>query len=316
MKRIVLFIVICTLSRMTVTAQNGPLKFQDNPLVFYGQDGHWEARQDAFSNLVWKSYSTQYFMINDTYFLQNGNVGIGIPAPTAKLQVAGNIVASELVVLNDPGNNTTPYLSGLTIYNRGASGNSYGWKWQTASVGGGFGVYPNSMELWEYPDVDNSNNCCRGRLKIAKSTGVNVYPQAVVIDGNGNLALGGYTDAGNNTLSVNGSVGIGTNNAQGYRLAVVGSMIAERIKVKSQASWPDFVFHHGYKLPSLATLENYIKENQHLPEIPSAAEVQENGIDVGEMNRKLLQKVEELTLYIIDLQKQVNELKKNQHQDK
>jgi hypothetical protein len=75
--------------------------------------------------------------------------------------------------------------------------------------------------------------------------------------------------------------------------------------------WYDHVFHSDYQLRSLPELEQYIKQNNHLPEIPSAEEVQENGLDLGDMQGKLLQKVEELTLYILDLQKQINELKNN-----
>lgn len=107
-------------------------------------------------------------------------------------------------------------------------------------------------------------------------------------------------------IGSDGNVAIGTTDPRGHKLAVAGSIIAEKIKVKTYASWPDFVFNDDYKLPSLQQLEAFIIANKHLPEIPSANEVAENGQDLGEMNRKLLQKVEELTLYLIDLQKQVN----------
>lgn len=74
-------------------------------------------------------------------------------------------------------------------------------------------------------------------------------------------------------------------------------------------SWPDFVFGNNYKLMNLYELEHYINTNQHLPDVPAAQEVSANGIDLGEMNAILLQKVEELTLHIIELQKQIDELK-------
>ena len=74
-------------------------------------------------------------------------------------------------------------------------------------------------------------------------------------------------------------------------------------------SWPDFVFGNNYKLMNLYELEQYINTNQHLPDVPAAQEVSANGIDLGEMNAILLQKVEELTLHIIELQKQIDELK-------
>ncbi|ATP58047.1 hypothetical protein CPT03_17020 [Pedobacter ginsengisoli] len=107
----------------------------------------------------------------------------------------------------------------------------------------------------------------------------------------------------------NGNVSIGTTNPQGYKLAVAGNMIAESVKVKLQGAWPDYVFHDQYNLPSLNQVENFIKLNKHLPEIPSEAEIQKNGQDIGEMNSKLLKKVEELTLYVINQQKEIEVLK-------
>jgi len=102
-----------------------------------------------------------------------------------------------------------------------------------------------------------------------------------------------------------GNVAIGTEDARGFKLAVAGKMIAEKIVVKTYSNWPDYVFDGDYKLPSLTELENYITAHKHLPDIPSAKEVQQNGIDLGEMNAKLLQKVEELSLYIIEQQKTI-----------
>lgn len=103
----------------------------------------------------------------------------------------------------------------------------------------------------------------------------------------------------------NGNVGIGTLDTKGYKLAVAGNFIAEKVKVKLVPDWPDFVFEANYPLRTLEETEAFIKAHHHLPEIPSAAEVKEHGQDVGEMNAKLLQKVEEMTLYMIDLQKQL-----------
>jgi len=108
---------------------------------------------------------------------------------------------------------------------------------------------------------------------------------------------------------VAGNIGVGVTDTKGYKLAVGGSMVAESIKVKLKTAWPDYVFAPAYKLPSLQEVEDHIKQHQHLPGMPSAKEVAAEGIDLGEMNRKLLQKVEELTLYIIELRKEVNALK-------
>lgn len=98
-----------------------------------------------------------------------------------------------------------------------------------------------------------------------------------------------------------------------YKFAVGGKVICEELRVKLQSGgWPDYVFHKDYKLATLTEVEKYIKENSHLPNIPSAAEVEKNGIAVGDMQKRLIEKVEELTLYVIELEKKMNELKSGQ----
>lgn len=107
-----------------------------------------------------------------------------------------------------------------------------------------------------------------------------------------------------------GRVCIGCKTPQtGAKLSVNGDLFAKKIKV-TLANWADFVFEDNYKIPSLPSLEKYIREHKHLPEIPTAKEVKENGVDLGEMNVKLLQKIEELTLHLIEQNKRIEALEK------
>jgi len=112
-------------------------------------------------------------------------------------------------------------------------------------------------------------------------------------------------------ISDKGNVSIGTDDSKGYKFAVKGDMIAEKVVVKLHNDWPDFVFKKEYGLMSLDEVECFIEENSHLPNIPSAKIVKEVGIDLGNMDALLLQKIEELTLYVIELKKEIDTLKKD-----
>ena len=114
-------------------------------------------------------------------------------------------------------------------------------------------------------------------------------------------------------ISRNGEVTIGTAQRQaGYLLGVNGKIKAKEIKV--EAGWADYVFEPDYDLKSLHEVNQFIRENKHLPGIPSAAEVAENGVSLGEMNSKLLEKIEELTLHTINQQEIIDELVKQNKQ--
>ena len=106
-------------------------------------------------------------------------------------------------------------------------------------------------------------------------------------------------------IQSNGNVGIGTVSPGNWKLAVNGKVRAKEVKVET--GWSDFVFNKEYELPSLQEVDNHIKEKGHLKDIPSAKEVEENGIFLGEMDAKLLQKIEELTLYTIQQEKKIED---------
>jgi hypothetical protein len=122
---------------------------------------------------------------------------------------------------------------------------------------------------------------------------------------------GGIGTTANMIIAANGEVGIGTDlasNTDHYKLAVNGAVRAKRFVVET--TWQDFVFDKKYKLKSLQEVEQYIKQNGHLPEIPSAKEVESNGGDLGELVSLQMKKIEELTLYVIEQNKKIEELSK------
>ncbi|MGK6353470.1 hypothetical protein [Parapedobacter sp. DT-150] len=108
-------------------------------------------------------------------------------------------------------------------------------------------------------------------------------------------------------LLVSGNVGIGTTTPQA-KLAVNGNILAKEVKVKTDISVPDYVFEEDYELLTLDEIETYVKEHKHLPEVPSAADIEKDGLDLGEMNLLLLKKVEELTLHLIEKEKEIKRL--------
>ncbi len=141
----------------------------------------------------------------------------------------------------------------------------------------------------------------------------------VVLQGYGGLAF--RTASGKLTMDRDGIVTIGlddakiasiaanTDNTHEYTLYIAKGIRSERSRVDLKTDWPDFVFEKDYNLTPLGELETFIQKNHHLPNIPNAATVQAEGIDLGDMDAKLLQKVEELTLYVIELKKEIEALK-------
>jgi len=154
------------------------------------------------------------------------------------------------------------------------------------------------------------------------------YAGAGNVIGTGNVFIGynsAYNETGSNKLYIDNSststplvygdfnsnqVGINALPPTGYTFAVGGKAIAEEIVVKLRADWSDYVFENTYRLPTYGELERYIQAHHHLPDVPSAAEVKDNGVSLGEMNAILLKKIEELTLYILEQNKRISQLER------
>ncbi|HEX7905823.1 MAG TPA: hypothetical protein VF487_18255 [Chitinophagaceae bacterium] len=118
----------------------------------------------------------------------------------------------------------------------------------------------------------------------------------------GGLVIGPWSNANAGLrITPSGNVGIGISSPEA-KLAVNGDIFSKKVKV-TQTGWPDYVFEKTYRLPSLDEVEKFIQQHRHLPDVPSAKEVEKNGLDLGDNQAVLLKKIEELTLYIIDLKK-------------
>jgi hypothetical protein len=135
-----------------------------------------------------------------------------------------------------------------------------------------------------------------GSVRFAGLTNDNSQARVIVSDINGNLY---WRDAGS----------IALNETMNSDLAVNGRLFAQQMLITQTGRWPDYVFSKQYKLPSLTEVESFINQNSHLPGIPSAAEVEKKGIDVGSSQAAQLKKIEELTLYIIQQDKELKTLK-------
>jgi hypothetical protein len=181
-----------------------------------------------------------------------------------------------------------------------------------STIQGQYGNPPTvkALEIVSQPTEGSFINLKSGTKQIF--LGSSQYGNNLTISANDPFAFGyGAT----NVMKVNpittgnptGSLSIGTNLApNGYKLAVGGKIIAEELKIQLQtAPWPDYVFAKDYQLPTLAEVEKQIQEKGHLANVPSACEVEANGFEVGDMARIQQQKIEELTLYIIELNKKL-----------
>ncbi len=230
-----------------------------------------------------------YLMTADTARMKvtdTGYVGIGNNSPAQMLHVAG-------VIRSDDGFQ----VDGSTVIDNGAGWHrSYGATgWYNGTYGGGW-YMSDSTWIRTY-----------GNKSIYHNTGTMRTDGTFQVGSSGstlNVANGGTFAYRTNVLFANtsGAVGIGTTNPGTYKLAVNGAVRAKEVVVDS--NWSDFVFDDDYALPSLDTVAAQIREHKHLPGVPSAAEIQQRGLSVGESQTMIMRKVEELTLYLLQLKKE------------
>tara|TARA_A100000171_G_C2136241_1_gene150485 strand:+ start:881 stop:1876 length:996 start_codon:yes stop_codon:yes gene_type:complete len=223
------------------------------------------------SKYMWRTDNGNVLLVESS-----GNVGIGTTSPLAKLHIDDTSGQKHRGLI----------LSGSW----GSSGTHYN-------------LMSFKATSWLNEDVflDNSSEGQKNfHLGIVSDNGYFNQDRFSIIQGGvERFVVDGYANAGN--------VGIGTTSPT-EKLSVNGTVLAKKVRVSADGGdWPDFVFAPNFKLRTLNELEAYIKTNQHLPEVPSAKEVEENGLDLGKMDATLLQKVEELTLYTIEQEKKIKQ---------
>ncbi|MGX1931315.1 hypothetical protein [Flagellimonas sp. 2504JD4-2] len=255
----------------------------------------------------------------------NGNVGIGTSSPGTKLDVSGSVNGTEYITVSKGGS-----------YRVGMNGQSHGYiTGRNDNVESKFQIHSNGNTWFDGGNVGVGTTSPLEKFQIGDSYlfhdgghkvlmfmhgsgGVDLhsdkYAGEIRFDPvNGYLRFGTsstLTDAPITRFSVSkeGKVGIGSLNTGSHRLAVEGSIGAREVKVEA-SGWSDYVFEQDYDLPTLEEVEKHIQEKGHLINIPSAKEVEENGIQLGEMNKLLLEKIEELTLYTLAQEKKLKNIK-------
>ena len=222
-----------------------------------------------------------HFLFAQNVFPSSGNVGIGTTSPTALLDLRG-------------------------LFNCVGGGVFHG-------IDGG--IYPGNLAAYFLGPSDGSANIIvQGNGGTGAAFWLTANDGMFKIGGNG----GSEPPTGGVNIDYAGHVGINTLNTSGFNLTVAGSAAFDQVTVETISSnnpnatpWADYVFDKDYQLPSIYSIADYIKANNHLPGIPTTAEVKKNGLDLGATEAKLLEKIEQLTLYTIQLQQQMDSMKTN-----
>lgn len=280
----------------------------------------------------WNRSGTTVFNTNP------GNIGIGTNSPTEKLTI--NATDPAINFLNAGTGKGLLQVSGnhmrLGTYNTNANGNLYfttlGIDRMAITHDGNFGVgILSPVGKFQITGGVEASLTTHGFLMLGTIGSTNlVFDNNEILarnNGNsshlymqnsgGNVYIGDATNFNSahrlgvdgNTV-ITGALRVGTTpTPSGYRLAVDGKVICTEVMVRLVSNWPDYVFSSNYKLRSIKELENFINMNNHLPGIPSAKNIETNGLSVGEMQKLQMEKIEELTLYIIELKKEIDKLK-------
>ncbi len=306
-----------SISSMT-TAKNGTLIYDTTYQRFRVRtENIWRDVVDSRSWIRNSSLTEQVVYTTDS-------VGIGTSLPATKLHING---INELIRLGNSnpqisfyqGNTATGtvYLDGndlkLATYASNNTGKVItrvnGGDRLTVAPDGNVGIATTTplarLHIANGQDAGLTNTQ-NGFAMLGTEAGANI-----VIDNNEIIARNNGAASTLFFQNNGGQVQIGgTAVPTGYTLSVAGKAICTELRVQLTGAWPDYVFDSKYKLPSFDKLRQYISENKHLPNIPAAKDVEKSGMDVGDMQRRMMEKIEELTLYVLELEKKLSDLEK------
>jgi len=276
-------------------------------------------QSDASGNAVWTDPAWTIGTEGNIYRMA-GNVGIGTAPTTNRLEVSGTVHATNFTgngsgLTNVPGDNLGNHIASQNVQLNG--------KWLSGD-GGNEGIFVKNDgnvgigTMNPMMPLDISKNISSGGKVGMRIINDGYFPWFIGINHDdyatdNALVFADYNQMNSDPFLIiknNGGIGIGTDDIDpNYLVNINGKILAEELKIILNVPSSDYVFNKDYNLIPIQDIEKYISENNHLPEIPSAAEFKANGYEVGKMDDLLLRKVEELTLYIIQQQKEIEQLK-------
>ncbi len=287
-----------------------------------GTESFWYYKTAGWTELITGGAPTPNFWDTDGTHIYNnntGNVGIGTNAPADKLSI--RTAGGTYGLTQTDGITTVGTWVGTDAFFPG------GWIGTKSNHPLNFFTAGSAskMTIFQTGDIIVGDNTVTPVGKFTVKTTNNADGISHIGD-NGNILqtrMGG-TSAGIGTFSnthmrlfcnsrsdlfissATGNVGIGTENFGTYKLAVNGGVRSKEVVVET--GWADYVFDKKYKLPLLSDVEKFIQQNKHLPNIPSAAEIEKNGLNLGDTQKRMMEKIEELTLYMIEANKKIEKL--------